>query len=108
MIFLTLVSFGLWVYTRVVLTSAVAEAARYAANSDVPTAEAIDRARQILGGGPLGSTRNTLTCSQSQDAGTGLIFLDCTMKTPGLFPILNGVFPDLHVTGHSLKEVVRS
>lgn len=103
---LALASVILWAYAKVVFTSAVAEAARYAANYNAQPAEVTGRARDLMGSGILAGTRNSLACTQSVQPGTGLVELDCTMQTPGLLPILNDVFPEMHAVGHSLKEVV--
>ena len=46
LIFLGLISVGLWAYTRVLLTSAAAAAARYVADADVFDAGAADKVQQ--------------------------------------------------------------
>ncbi len=101
-LFLSLLSVGLWAYTRVLLISAASQAARYVANADVPDEVAAAKAAQYLGGGLPGSTRATLVCHDSTDG--LLVATTCTMQTPGLFGFLDGVLPDITVTGHSVKE----
>ena len=101
-LFLAVLSVGLWAYTRVLLTSAASQAARYVANANVPDEMAAAKAAHYLGGGLSGSTRQTLVCRQSSDG--LLVAVNCTMTTPGLFGFLDGMLPDIEVTGHSVKE----
>lgn len=105
MLFLALISVALWAYTRTVLTSAAAQAARYAANADIadPNAAAAGRVADILGGGPLGSTRSTLRCVT--DAGGLLISVTCTMDAPGIVPLLSGIMPNITAVGHAAREI---
>lgn len=105
MLFLALISVALWAYTRTVLTSAAAQAARYAANADIvdPNAAAARRVADILGGGPLGSTRSTLRCTT--DAGGLLVTVTCTMDSPGIVPLLGGIMPDITGVGHAAREI---
>ena len=105
LIFLGLISVGLWAYTRVLLTSAAAAAARYVANADVSDAGAADKVRQELGAGIVASTGATLVCHADQQG--LLVGVSCTMQTPGLVGFLDGVLPDITVTGHSMKEAVK-
>lgn len=101
-LFLCLLSVGLWAYSRMMLTSAAAGAARYAANLDVPDAAAAERARSLLGSGPGSSTSETVTCTSRR---SGLVVeVTCRMTAPGLVSWLDGVMPDITVTGHAFKE----
>ncbi|GGM07746.1 TadE/TadG family type IV pilus assembly protein [Nakamurella endophytica] len=102
LLFLALVTVGLWAYARTLLTSAAAQAARYAANADVPDAVAADRARALLSGSVAGGTAGTVRCSWSADG--LLVEVTCTMRAPGPVALLDGVLPDITVTGHSLRE----
>ena len=102
MLFLALLSVGLWVYAHTVLTSAAAQAARYAANADVPDEAASDRARDILSGGLTGSAAPTVRCTAQLDG--DLVGVRCTMASPGLIPLLNGILPDVTATGHAAAE----
>ena len=101
-LFFALVSVGLWAYSRVLLTSAAADAARYVADADVPSSSAADRARRVMGDGIARRTAGTIDC-RSDTQGL-LVGVTCTMTTPGLFPFLDGVLGEITVTGHSLKE----
>lgn len=102
MLFLALISVGLWAYTRTLLTSAAADAARVAANYDAPDAAATAQVSELLGGGLTGATRSTLTCTSGV---TGLLVtVNCTMESPGIISLLDGVMPIIEVTGHSAKE----
>ena len=102
MLFLALMSVGLWAYTRTLLTSAAADAARVAANYDAADAVATAQVAELLGDGVTGSTRSTLACSS---AVTGLLVtVNCTMESPGIIGLLDGVMPTIEVTGHSAKE----
>lgn len=102
MLFLALVTVGLWAYSHTLLTSAAAQAARYAANADVPDAAASDRAAQIMAGTLAGATAETVRCIGS--AGQLMIQVHCTMRAPGILGLLDGVLPDISVTGHALRE----
>jgi Flp pilus assembly protein TadG len=105
MLFLALVSVGLWAYTRTLLTSAAADAARNAANFDASSAVTTAEVATQLGGGLSGSTRSTLSCSS---AVVGLLVtVNCTMEAPGIVGLLDGVMPTIEVTGHSAKETIQ-
>ena len=101
-LFLSLVSLGLWVYTRTLLTSAAAQAARYAANADVPDDAAAARVAEIMGEGVTGQTADSVHCTTATDG--ALVGVTCTMKAPGVIPLLAGVLPDITVTGHAAAE----
>ncbi len=104
MLFLGLVSVGFWAYSRTLLTSASADAARYIANADIPENAAASRVAEILNGSIAASTSDTLTCRSGADG--LLVEVTCTMRTPGIISLLDGVMPDIAVTGHSVKESV--
>ena len=102
MLFLALISVGLWAYTRTLLTSAAADAARIAANYDAADAVATSQVAELLGDGLTGATRSTLSCTSGV---TGLLVtVNCTMEAPGVIGMLDGVLPTIEVTGHSAKE----
>ena len=101
-LFLGLLSVGLWAYTRILLTSAAADAARYAANANVSDQVAGSKAAQYLGSGIVASTKGSLSCRSGRDG--LLVSITCTMTAPGLLGFLDGVLPDITVTGHSIKE----
>ncbi len=105
MLFLALVSVGFWVYSRTLLTSASADAARYIANADIPDTAAVSRVAQLLDGSVADSTSNTLQCNSRTDG--LLVEVTCTMRTPGIISLLDGAMPDITVTGHSVKETLR-
>lgn len=102
LIFLALVSVGLWAYTRTLLTSAAVDAARVAANYDASGTAATATVSELLGDGVTGSTRSTLSCTTGVDG--LLVTVDCTMQAPGIVALLDGVMPAIEVTGHSAKE----
>lgn len=102
LLFLALLSIGFWAYSRTLLTSAAADTARYIANADIDPGAAPERVAQLLQGSIAAGTSNTLTCSSSSDG--LLVQVSCRMQTPGLVSILDGVLPDITVTGHSIKE----
>jgi hypothetical protein len=104
-LFLSLVSIGLWAYSRTLLTSASADTARYIANADIPASAAAGRVSAMLQGGVAGSTSASLQCSSSSDG--LLVQVTCTMRSPGIISLLDGVMPDITVTGHSVKEAAR-
>lgn len=104
MLFLALLSVGLWAYARTVLTSAAADAARAAANYDVTAAVTTAQVADQLGDGVVGGTRSSLSCASGVDG--LLVTVSCTMEAPGIVGLLNGVMPTIEVTGHSAKETV--
>ena len=104
MLFLALISVGLWAYTRTLLTSAAADAARSVANYDAAPVAATALVAEELGGGVTGGTRSTLACTSSVDG--LLVSVDCTMQAPGIIALLDGVMPSIEVTGHSAKESI--
>lgn len=104
MLFLGLISVGLWAYTRTLLTSAAADAARVAANYDAPDAAATTQVSTLMGDGVTTATRSTLSCTSGV---TGLLVtVNCTMEAPGIIGLLDGVMPTIEVTGHSAKETI--
>lgn len=105
LLFLGLVSVGFWAYSRTLLTSAAADTARYIANADIDPAAAPGRVAQLLDGSIAAGTSNTLTCTSSGDG--LLVAVTCRMRTPGIVSLLDGVMPDITVTGHSVKEGTR-
>ena len=104
MLFLALLSVGLWAYARTVLTSAAADAARTASNYDVSAAVTTAQVADQLGDGIVGGTRSSLRCASGVDA--LLVTVNCTMDAPGIVGLLDGVMPSIEVTGHSAKETV--
>ena len=104
LLFLALLSIGLWAYARTVLTSAAADAARAAANYDASSTVTTDQVAQQLGDGLVGSTRSSLSCSSGVSG--LLVTVNCSMDAPGLVGLLDGVLPTIEVTGHSAKETV--
>jgi hypothetical protein len=102
MLFLGLISVCLWAYSRTLLTSAAADAARYAANADVPDVAAADRVREQLAGGVAGGTLDTLRCTASGDG--LMVEVACTMDAPGVVGFLDGVLPAIKVIGHAAAE----
>lgn len=105
MLFLGLVSVGFWVYSRTLLTSASADAARYIANADIPDTAAATKVAQLLHRSIAQSTSNTLQCTSTTNG--LLVEVTCTMRTPGIISLLDGTMPDITVTGHSVKETVQ-
>lgn len=103
LLFLALISVGLWMYCRTILTSAAADAARYVANADVPPAGAATKVAEILGDGVVGSTSRTLSCTNFPQG--LLVGVTCTMKAPGVVALLDGLLPDITGTGHSAREM---
>ncbi len=103
-LFLALVSVGVWAYSRSLLTSAAAQAARYAANADVPDSAASRRAADLMTHTIAGSTADTVACT-SAATDQRLIEVHCTMDSPGLVALLDGVLPPISVTAHALREI---
>lgn len=105
MLFLGLVSVGFWAYSRTLLTSASADAARYIANADIDDDAAAGRVARSLDGSIAAPTSRSLTCRSATDG--LLVQVTCTMRTPGIISLLDGVLPDITVTGHSVKETIQ-
>ncbi|TKV61351.1 hypothetical protein FDO65_07070 [Nakamurella flava] len=101
-LFLALMSVALWAYTRSVLTSAAADAARIAATYRTDPGSAAATVAEIMGDGPAGSTRATLSCTSGSDG--LLVAVSCTMEAPGIVGLLDGIMPTIEVTGHSARE----
>ncbi len=104
LVFVGLISVGFWAYSRNLLTSAAADTARYIANADIDPAAASGRVAELLQGSVAGSTSASLACGSSTDG--LLVQVTCSMRTPGIVGLLDGVLPDIHVTGHSVKETI--
>lgn len=105
LLFLSLVQIGLWAYTRALLTSAAADAARSAGLANPANPDTTKRIGQALGQGVTAGTRNSLRCNASTDQ--LMVAVHCTMTAPGIVGLLNGLMPDIAVTGHSAREDVR-
>lgn len=105
MLFLALVTVGFWAYSRTLLTSASADAARYIANADIPESAAGAKVSTLLAGSIADATSASLQCGSTTDG--RLVEITCTMRSPGIISLLDGVMPDITVTGHSVKEVLR-
>lgn len=102
LLFLALISVGFWAYSRTLLTSAAADTARYIANADIEPGSAPGRVAQLLDGSIAAGTSDSLACTSSSDG--LLVEVSCRMRTPGVVSLLDGVMPDITVTGHSVKE----
>jgi TadE-like protein len=103
-LFLGLVSVGLWAYTRTILTSAAADAARAAATYGTAPEVATTTAAAIVAGGPSDGTADQLSCRSAVEG--LLVTVRCTMPAPGVIGLLDGVLPDIDVTGHAARETI--
>lgn len=101
-LFLGLVSIGLWLHVRTVLTAAAADTARYVANADIAPDDAAARARELMTGTAAESTSDSLRCSNTVD--DVFVGVTCTLAAPGIVGLLDGVLPDITVTGHAARE----
>ncbi len=102
LLFLAVVQGCLWIYTRHVLSSAAAEAARYAGLSQVSPFDVTARVADQLGDGVISGLRDSLACRPS---GTAVMTeVRCTVAAPGLVGLLDGVFPDVTAVGHAARE----
>lgn len=102
LLFFSLVSIGLWAYARVLLTAAAADAARHVANADVGPQAASERVINTLSDGPVAGVGLTVVCTTGVEG--VLLAVTCTMTSPGVVSILDGVLPTITVTGHSVEE----
>lgn len=106
LLFLALIGIGLWAYSQSLLISAAAQAARYAANSDISDPQAASyRAAQIMADTIAGSAAETVRCEVPLLADPVMVEVTCRMAAPGILPILTGLMPDITVTAHALREV---
>jgi len=101
-LFLGLVSVVLWAYSRTLLTSAAATAARYAANADIPDDAAAARVSEQLDGTVAASALDSLQCKATAEG--LLVGVTCTMESPGIIGLLDGLLPSITVTGHAAAE----
>ena len=104
LLFLSIIQVCLWIYTRNVLASATADVARYAGLADVTNFDVTNKVADRLGDGLATGTKTTLTCTRSQ---TPLMSeVRCTLRTPGLIGLLDGIMPDVTTTAHAAREGV--
>ncbi|WP_111766206.1 TadE family protein [Nakamurella deserti] len=102
LLFFAVVQGCLWIYTRHILGSAAAEAARYAGLSEVSSFDVTRRVADHLGDGVIGGVRGSLVCTRS---GTAVMTeVRCTVPAPGLVGLLDGVLPAVTAVGHSARE----
>lgn len=104
-LFLSLISVGLWAYSHSLLTSAAAQAARYAANADItdPNAASL-RASEIMSHSIAATVADTVVCTVPPAADPVMVEVHCSMAGPGIVALLDGVLPEISVTAHSLRE----
>lgn len=104
-LFLAMVAIGLWAYSRSLLTSAAAQAARYAASADVTDpAAASRRAAQIMAQTIAGGVADTVRCGPPSSIDPLMVEVHCTMAAPAILPLLSDVLPTIDVTAHALRE----
>lgn len=105
MLFLAVVSVGLWTYGRSLLTSAAAQAARYAANANITDPAAVSaRAAIIMGDTIAGPWSDSVTCEAPDLSAELLAEVRCEMAAPAILPLLGDVLPAIAVTAHAVKE----
>lgn len=104
LLFFAIVQGCLWIYTRHILTSAAAEAARYAGLSEVSDFDVTARVADQLGDGLVGGVGTSLVCTRS---GTAVVTeVRCTVAAPGVVGLLDGVLPAVTAVGHAAREGV--
>lgn len=105
LLFLAIVGIGLWAYSQSLLTSAAAQAARYAANADVTDPQAASRrAMEIMTDTIAGSAAETVRCEPPRVVDPVMVEVTCRMDAPGILPVLTGLMPEISVTAHALRE----
>ena len=87
------------------LTSAAADAARAAATYGTAPEVATATVAAIVGGRAGGRHRGPAVVLARRWTGL-LVTVRCTMEAPGIIGLLDGVMPDIEVTGHSAKETI--
>ncbi|MBN9610128.1 MAG: hypothetical protein BGO26_02455 [Actinobacteria bacterium 69-20] len=106
LLFLAMVGVGLWLYTQSLLTSAAAQAARFAASADVQdTTAASRRAADIMAQTIAGRLADTVRCDPPESPDPVMIEVRCTMAAPAIVPLLDDVMPTIEVTAHALREI---
>jgi Flp pilus assembly protein TadG len=110
-LFLGLVSLGLYLWARVLLTSAAADAARWAANANVQDDAAVSqRVRDAMSHSIAAASADGVVCAQDLQgdaaAGTLRVGVRCSMPAPFLMTGWN-FMGTITVTGHALKEQAR-
>ena len=104
LLFMSVVQICLWIYTRNLLNSATADAARAAALAEATTADVTARVADRLGSGLATGTKLSLQCTQQANAVT--LEVRCTLPSPGFVSLLDGVMPDVHTVAHATREGV--
>ncbi len=102
LLFFAVVQGCLWIYTRHLLSSAAAEAARYAGLSTVSSFDVTAKVADALGDGLIGGVRDSLVCTGTVDVRTTEV--RCTVAAPGLVGLLDGVLPEVTAVGHAARE----
>lgn len=110
LLFLALVGVGVWAYAHTLLNSAAAQAARFAASVNLDADAASARAAAIIADTVVGGVAATVQCdAPAPDPGDGarpaMIAVSCRMDAPRILPLIGGLFPEIAVTAHVLREV---
>jgi hypothetical protein len=92
---------ALVLHVRATMTSAAAEAARYAANSDVGASGAPGKSREILQDSGIASLMTAVSARRINRSGVATIEVDLTARVP-LLGLLGPT--TMTVRGHSLAE----
>ena len=103
---LAVLQVAVYVHVRNVVTASAHEGARYAANADVPTAEAPGRTLSVVARATSPGTADGLVCTAAEEVDpTGLVLVTvrCTGGVPTLLAGLGDLLP-LDVTGRAVEE----
>jgi Flp pilus assembly protein TadG len=104
LLFFSIVQVCLWIYTRNLLTAAAGDVARYAGLADVSVFDVTSRVADRLGQGLAASTKATLQCSRVVT--DVMAEVRCTVDSPSLVSLLDGIMPNVTGVGHAAREAV--
>jgi hypothetical protein len=101
-VLLALVQLCLVLYVRNALVESAAAGARYGANADLGTSDAVVRTRDLIRTAVTGSIAPTVTGSTHVERGLQVVEVDVTAPIPALGFLTIGA--TMHVTGRAFKE----
>ncbi|SNS31469.1 TadE-like protein [Geodermatophilus pulveris] len=103
---LAVLQVAVYVHVRNVLTASAQEGARFAANADVPSSAAADRAVAVVTRATSQQTADGLVCTSAEEtdpSGLTLVVVRCSGAVPPLLAGLGSLLP-VQVTGRAVEE----
>jgi len=105
---LAVLQVAVYVHVRNVLTASAQEGARFAANADVPSSAAADRAVAVATRATSQQTADGLVCTSAEEtdpSGLTLVVVRCSGAVPPLLAGLGSLLP-VQVTGRAVEEAM--